>query len=91
MNDMIFVVVSIAAAFLGLALIACLWRVIRGPTFADRVLSLDMISIIVIGFVALYAVESNAAVILDVTVVVAVLAFLSTVAFAYLIEKQGLR
>lgn len=91
MTSMVLFAVSIALIFLGLALVACVWRVIRGPTFADRVLSLDMISIIVIGFVALYAVESKVPVILDVTVVIAVLAFLSTVAFAYLIEKQGLR
>lgn len=91
MTSVVLFAVSISLIFLGLALIACVWRVIRGPTFADRVLSLDMISIIVIGFVALYAVESKVPVILDVTVVIAVLAFLSTVAFAYLIEKQGLR
>lgn len=91
MTSIVPIVISIALLFLGLALVACVWRVIRGPTFADRVLSLDMVSIITIGFVALYAVESNTPVILDVTVVIAVLAFLSTVAFAYLIERQGLR
>lgn len=73
----------LAVAF-GLTLI----RLLRGPTLADAVVALDLMAIIVIGFTAHYSVAMGEWIYLDVAVVMALIAFLATVAFAYFIRKR---
>lgn len=65
------------------------FRIVRGPRNADRIIALDLLSILVVAFVALYAVHSNETVFLDVAIAYALVAFLGTVAFARYLEKTG--
>ena len=74
----------ISAAFL-LAFL----RLLRGPTLPDRVVALDLMATIGIGFIAAYAVITNQRVFLDVATVVALLSFLATVAFAFYIRRKA--
>ena len=74
----------ITAIFIGFT------RLILGPTLADRVVALDLIAILSVGLIALYAVYQDQAVFIDVAVVLALIAFLGTIAFAYFIEKGEL-
>lgn len=53
----------------------------------DRVVALDLIGILSIGLMALYAVEYQEALFVDVAIIVALIAFLGTVAFARYLEK----
>ena len=76
-------------AMLVLALFLAFARLIRGPSLPDRVVALDLISILAVGMMATHAVSSGQAVYLDVTIVVALISFLGTVAFARYIEKRG--
>lgn len=69
---------------LGLAFI----RLLRGPSLPDRVVALDLISVIGVGLVATYAVTVNQPVFLDVITVFALISFLGTVAFAYYLERK---
>lgn len=69
---------------LGLAFI----RLLRGPSLPDRVVALDLISVIGVGLVATYAVTVNQPVFLDVIMVFALISFLGTVAFAYYLERK---
>ena len=55
----------------------------------DRAVALDLISTIVIGLIGVYAVSTNDALFLDLAVVLALIAFLATVAFARFIAKGG--
>lgn len=63
-------------------------RLYRGPRVVDRVVALDLIITIGIGIITVYAIRSNQEVFLDVAIILALIAFLGTVAFAYYIEKQ---
>lgn len=63
-------------------------RLCLGPTLADRVVSLDMMGTLAIGIMATYAVGTGQAVVLDVAVVIALILFLGTVAFAYYLERR---
>jgi multicomponent Na+:H+ antiporter subunit F len=54
----------------------------------DRVVALDLIATLVVGITILYAIYTGAAVILDVAIVFALIAFLGTVAFASYIERK---
>lgn len=72
------------------AVLLCLFRVARGPSLPDRVVGLDLLSSVTVGFIAVYAVVSGEMIYIDVATVLALIAFLGTVAFAYFIEKGGM-
>ena len=78
----------IALSMMSVAILLAVVRLIRGPSLPDRVVALDLISILVAGSTAIYAIETRQAVFLDVAIVLALIAFLGTVAFARYIEKQ---
>lgn len=63
-------------------------RLFRGPAVVDRVIALDLIITIGIGIITVYSIRTDQMVLLDVAIILALIAFLGTVAFAYYIEKQ---
>lgn len=84
---------ALAYILFGLLVLAMLLAVIRlvlGPSLPMRVVALDLMSSLSVGFIAAYAVVTNQSVYLDVALVLALVTFLGTVAFAYYIEKGGL-
>jgi multicomponent Na+:H+ antiporter subunit F len=76
-------------AILIAAIILAFFRLARGPSLPDRAVALDLISTIVIGLIGVYAVSTNEPLFLDLAVVLALIAFLATVAFARFIAKGG--
>ncbi len=72
-----------------ISLIAALYRLLAGPTLPDRVVALDLIAYIVIAFIAAYAISSGVADFLDAAIVLALIAFLGTVAFARYVQRSG--
>lgn len=65
----------------GLALLLNLWRIIRGPGQADRVLALDTMVINVIALLVLYGILKGTAVYFEASMLVAMVGFVSTVAY----------
>jgi multicomponent Na+:H+ antiporter subunit F len=63
-------------------------RLVRGPSLPDRIVALDLIGVLSIGVIAVYAIASGETVYLDVAAVVALISFLGTIAFAYYVEKR---
>lgn len=75
----------------GLVMIAIalgFYRIARGPSLADRVVSLDMMTISIMGFCGLYAIFADSTAFIDVAIVVALIGFLATVALARFAERQ---
>lgn len=72
---------------LGLALLLALVRLAKGPTLADRVVALDLLGTLGISVVAVLALATRVSVYLDVAIVLALLSFLGTVAFAAYLER----
>lgn len=66
-------------------------RLCKGPTLADRVVALDLIAFITIGFIGVYAIFSQEKAFLDIAITLALVAFLSTVAFARFILKGSIK
>jgi multicomponent Na+:H+ antiporter subunit F len=83
-NMALFVVLPLLA----LAALMAFVRLVRGPSLPDRVVALDLIATLSIGMIATYAVSQDQPVLLDVAIVLALLAFLATVAFARYLEKR---
>ena len=76
----------IAAAFaIGFA------RVVKGPHLPDRIVALDMLALTCIAAACLMVLSSGVAAFLDFALVVALVSFLSTVAFARYVEWVALR
>ena len=64
------------------------FRLIRGPAGADRIVALDMISILVVSLLGVSAVEKGASVYLDVAIAYALIAFLGTVSLARYLQRH---
>lgn len=80
--DFFSLAIIIVYVLLSLSLLISLIRVIIGPSLPDRVVALDLIAFVVISLIATYAISSGHPVYLDVAIVLALVAFLGTIAFA---------
>ena len=75
-----------ALAVLALAALLALWRVLRGPTLPDRVVAIDLIGVLVVGFAVVGAAASGSPYFLDVAIVIALISFVGTIAYARFVE-----
>ncbi len=66
-----------------------LWRLAKGPTAADRVIALDLLSVLVVGFLVSVSVLTSETSYLDVAIAYACIAFLGTIALARLILRAA--
>jgi multicomponent Na+:H+ antiporter subunit F len=66
-----------------------LYRLLRGPSMADRVVALDLVAMLTVGLIVHHAIFSGQPVYLRAAIVVGLVAYMGTVAFAYFIEKGG--
>ncbi len=80
--------VDIGFFFLIAALVLSFIRLLLGPSAADRVVALDLMTILAVAFCALVAISSERAAFLDVGVALALVAFLATVVLARYIERR---
>lgn len=83
--------VNLTFAMLSVALVLALVRLIRGPSLPDRVVALDLIAVLSVGLIAVFAIDTDQPLFLDNAIVVALIAFLGTVAFAYYLERGASR
>lgn len=79
----------VAFAMLMVAMILTFIRLVRGPTLPDRVVALDLFAVLSTAFLTIYAIDTGQQVFLDVAIVLALIAFLGTVAFALYIERRA--
>lgn len=80
-------VITIGFGLLSAAFFLAFIRLARGPSLPDRVVALDLLASLSVGWIALYAIATNQPVFLDVAIVLALISFLGTVGFAYYIAK----
>jgi multicomponent Na+:H+ antiporter subunit F len=78
-------VVLLVSIFLALA------RLIRGPDAADRIVALDLVSVLIVAFLAAYSIFSGETSFLDVAIAYALIAFLGTVALARFLMRSAMR
>jgi multicomponent Na+:H+ antiporter subunit F len=76
-------------AMIGLALLLVLVRLGRGPSLSDRVIALDLMAVLAVGLIAIIALETDQPIFLDAAIVLALVAFLGTVAFARYLERRA--
>lgn len=76
-----------AATLVSISILLTLYRVFKGPSMPDRVIALDVIGIQLISVTALFCIILNTSAFIEVMLLLAILAFIGTVAFAKYIEK----
>jgi multicomponent Na+:H+ antiporter subunit F len=84
------IIINIVLGLLILAIFVAFIRLLRGPSLPARVIALDLMGSLVVGIIATYSIATNQPIFLDVAIVLALIGFLGTVAFAYFIEKGEL-
>jgi multicomponent Na+:H+ antiporter subunit F len=78
--------IMVSAAFaIGLA------RLVRGPHLPDRIVALDMLALVGICAASVHALDTGSTAYLDLALVMALVSFLSTVAFARYVEWVAFR
>ena len=73
---------------LAVSMLLVVYRIVKGPENADRIIALDLLSVLVVALGALYAIFSGEKAFLDVAIAYALVAFLGTVAFARYLERS---
>lgn len=84
-------VVEFSLIMLMAAVILAFLRLLRGPTVPDRVAALDLITTLAAGIIAVETMALNEPLLLRAAVVLALVTFVGTVAFARYIEKGAMR
>ncbi|MEN5081774.1 monovalent cation/H+ antiporter complex subunit F [Bosea sp. TWI1241] len=84
------IAVALAALLVLAALVCAGIRIVRGPGGPDRVVALDMLSLLGVAATGLAVVVSGSAAFLDIALGVALVGFLTTVAFAAFIERGSI-
>ncbi len=62
---------------------------VLGPSLPDRVVGLDMLTVLMVAFAAAFAIAVEETAFLDVAIVLALVGFLGTVAFARYAERRA--
>ena len=73
------IVLAVATAFI---------RLVRGPSLPDRVVALDLMTTLGIGVITVYAIAIEEPIFIDIAIVVALISFLGTIAFAYYVMRR---
>lgn len=79
---------AVSMLFLIVALVAAAWRLLTGPTLADRVIALDLVSVLLVVFLVVFKLVSGVNAYIYVGIALALVSFLATVAFAHYIDRS---
>lgn len=80
---------ALALSIIGFSILMIFVRLLIGPSIEDRIVALDLLSANAIAFIAVYSINNRTTAFVDVGIVLALLAFLGTVGFAFYLERRG--
>lgn len=81
-------VLLVSLGMLTAAMLVSLYALYRGPSLPDRIVALDLIASLTIGFVIVFAVYSAQVRYLDIAAIVVLVVFIGTVAYATYLKKK---
>lgn len=89
MKEIFDISLYIAIVLLAMAAFLVLYRLVIGPSIADRVTAFDVLTCVVIGMLSVFAVRTNNYRYIDVVLTMSFVVFLGAIAFSYYLRKQG--
>ena len=84
---MLEVVTRITLVLMGLALLVAFVRLVKGPTLPDRIIAMDLFGVLVVGIIVVLAASTGVRATLDAAIVIALIGFVGTVAYATYVER----
>jgi len=81
--------VSRAMYIILLACVLCLFRIFKGPSAADRIVAVDILGIMIVGFCAILTVATERSWYIDIGIAWALQSFISTLALSKYMEGKG--
>jgi multicomponent Na+:H+ antiporter subunit F len=81
--------VNVSLGILTVAFFLIVYRTIKGPGLPDRVVALDMLVAVGIGFIAAMGVQTGFYLYIDIAITLGLVGFLATVAFARFVLNRG--
>jgi multicomponent Na+:H+ antiporter subunit F len=81
--------INIVFAMLILAMFLAFLRLAKGPSLPDRVVAFDLMTVTAAGILAIDTIAIGHSVFLDAAIVLALISFLATVAFARYLERSS--
>jgi len=85
--DFLDIALGVALVTLVIGQVLCMVRLVLGPTSGDRILALDTMVINALGLVVVLGIQQGVKVYFEVTLLIAMLGFVSTVALARFILR----
>ena len=79
---------AFAFAALGIAIILCMWRLVRGPHTADRILALDTLYVNALALLIVLGIRMESAALFEAALLIALMGFVATVALARYLERR---
>ncbi len=73
---------------LAISLLLVFIRLFKGPTTVDRVIALDLLITIGVGMITVYSISTRKPILMDTGMILALIAFLGTIAFSYYLERR---
>ncbi|WP_019536354.1 Na(+)/H(+) antiporter subunit F1 [Paenibacillus ginsengihumi] len=77
----------LSLALIALAVAGCVYRLLIGPSVSDRIAALDMIGVLLLSMIAIIGMLLKTYAYLDIILVIGILTFIGTTAFARYIER----
>jgi multicomponent Na+:H+ antiporter subunit F len=84
---MLNLVLALPMTMLAVAALLAFGRLVRGPTLPDRVIAIDLIGVIIVCLLVALAAATAEQAFLDVAIVIALISFVGTVAYAKFLER----
>ena len=84
-----FSAVNLVFGMLVLAMFLSFIRLVRGPSLPDRVVALDLITVQIAAMLAVDTIATGQPVFLDAAIVLGLITFLGSVAFARYVERRA--
>lgn len=82
-------VVSTVMVMLSIAFLFAVVRTIKGPTLPDRVISLDLMAYFIISAIGVYSIITDKPTLIMIAIVMGLILFLGTTAFALYLERRA--
>jgi multisubunit Na+/H+ antiporter MnhF subunit len=80
-------ITQFALATLGVALLLAVARLVKGPTLPDRIVAMDLMGVLVVGLIVVLAASTDVRATLDAAVVIALIGFVGTIAYATYVQR----
>lgn len=86
-GHMLEVISNLTLVTLGVALVIAFIRLVKGPTLPDRIVAMDLFGVLVVGVIVVLAGSTGVRATLDAAIVIALVGFVGTIAYATYVER----